>query len=66
VDGRVAVAALEPHFMARLCAAVGLDAAADPRAQHTHRALEGFFRQRRRADLDAWAATEDVPLHTME
>ncbi len=66
IDGRVAVAALEPHFMARLCAAVGLEASADPRAEPTHTALERFFQQRRRADLDVWARAEDVPLHTME
>ncbi len=65
-DGRVAVAALEPHFMARLCTALGLEARSDPRAKPTHAALADFFRQRHRADLDAWAQAEDVPLHTLE
>lgn len=65
-DGRVAVAALEPHFMERLCRAVGLEPQADPRVEPTRAALAAFFGARRRAELDAWARAEDVPLHTLE
>lgn len=65
-DGRVALAALEPHFMARLCRAVGLEPQADPRAEPTRAALAAFFGARCRAELDAWARAEDVPLHTLE
>ena len=67
-DGRVAVAALEPHFAARLCAAAGLDAVGDGpalRAPATHEAVAAFLRTRTRAQLDALAAKQDIPLHTL-
>lgn len=67
-DGRVAVAALEPHFTAALCAAAGVEAAS-PRAMFanaTHQALAVFFLARTRAELDALARERDLPLHTME
>jgi crotonobetainyl-CoA:carnitine CoA-transferase CaiB-like acyl-CoA transferase len=67
-DGRVAVAALEPHFAARLCAAAGLPAqgqAVVMRAPATHEAIAHFLRSRTRAQLDALAVAQDIPLHTL-
>jgi alpha-methylacyl-CoA racemase len=67
-NGRVAVAALEPHFAARLCAAAGLpeSAAKKMHARATHQAIAGFFATQTRAQLDKLAATQDVPLHTLK
>ena len=64
-DGRVAVAALEPHFAARLCEAAGLPPTADPRAAATHDAIAAFLRGQGRAALDALAKARDIPLHTL-
>ena len=67
-DGRVAVAALEPHFAARLCAAAGLPADGHPaqlRAPATHAAVAAFVLTQTRAQLDALAAAQDIPLHTL-
>ncbi|NKE64476.1 CoA transferase [Ramlibacter sp. RBP-2] len=67
-DGRVAVAALEPHFAAALCAAAGVQAA-DMRAMFapaTHQAIAAFMSARSRAELDRLAAENDIPLHTLE
>jgi alpha-methylacyl-CoA racemase len=67
-DGRVAVAALEPHFAAALCAAAGIS----PTGQRTlfepqtHAAIAAFLRGRTRRQLDQIAGVRDVPLHTME
>jgi len=66
-DGRVAVAALEPHFAAALCAAAGVEAA-DIRAMFapaTHEAIAAFMRTQTRAQLDQLAAAKDIPLHTL-
>lgn len=66
-DGRVAVAALEPHFAAALCAAAGIECR-DMRAMFepgTHEAVARFLRSRTRAELDALAAEKDIPLHTL-
>jgi alpha-methylacyl-CoA racemase len=66
-DGRVAVAALEPHFAAALCAAAGVEAA-DMRAMFapaTHQAIGAFFLGQTRAQLDRLATERDIPLHTM-
>jgi crotonobetainyl-CoA:carnitine CoA-transferase CaiB-like acyl-CoA transferase len=67
-DGRVAVAALEPHFAARLCAAAGLPAQGDAntlRASATHAAVAAFLSTQTRAQLDALAQAQDIPLHTL-
>lgn len=67
-DGRVAVAALEPHFAARLCAAAGVQSG-DMKAMFapaTHAAVAAFFAGRTRAELDGLAEAQDLPLHTME
>jgi crotonobetainyl-CoA:carnitine CoA-transferase CaiB-like acyl-CoA transferase len=66
-DGRVAVAALEPHFAAALCAAAGIGRQ-DMQAMFepgTHDAIAQFLQSRTRAELDALAAEKDIPLHTL-
>lgn len=66
-DGRVAVAALEPHFAAALCAAAGAPAA-DLRAMFapaTHEAVAAFLLTQTREQLDRLATDRDIPLHTM-
>jgi crotonobetainyl-CoA:carnitine CoA-transferase CaiB-like acyl-CoA transferase len=66
-DGRVAVAALEPHFAQRLCEAAGVESS-DPRrmfAQRTHEAIAAFFAGQTRAELDFLAVEKDLPIHTM-
>ncbi|MDM0073170.1 CaiB/BaiF CoA-transferase family protein [Variovorax sp. J2P1-59] len=64
-DGRVAVAALEPHFAARLCEAAGA-ASTDMAAPETHEAIARWIGTRTRAQLDAMARERDVPLLTLE
>jgi hypothetical protein len=66
-DGRVAVAALEPHFAAALCAAASAPAA-DLRAMFapaTHQAIAAFLLTQTREQLDRLAVEKDIPLHTM-
>lgn len=67
-DGRVAVAALEPHFAAALCAAAGIENGADIRtmfAPSTHEAVRAFLASKTRDELDRLARERDLPLHTM-
>jgi len=66
-DGRVAVAALEPHFAAALCKAAGLETATAQAMQSAamHEALTQFFAACTRAELDKIATEQDIPLHTM-
>lgn len=66
-DGRVAVAALEPHFARRLGEVAGLgpltpEACLQPA---TARALAAWFAARPRAVLDALAQTHDLPWVTL-
>ncbi len=66
-DGRVAVAALEAHFAAALCAAAGLPAS-DLRSlfkPETHAAIAAFLQGRTRKQLDRLAVEKDIPLHTL-
>jgi len=63
-DGRVAVAALEPHFFQALCEAAGLGPA-PVQAPATHAALENWFARQTRRQLAALAAQRDLPLHTL-
>ncbi|HWP11356.1 MAG TPA: CoA transferase [Ramlibacter sp.] len=66
-DGRVAVAALEPHFAAALCGVAGAPAS-DIRAMFlpaTHQAIAAFLLTQTRRQLDRLAAERDIPLHTM-
>jgi alpha-methylacyl-CoA racemase len=64
-DGRVAVAALEPHFAGRLCEAAGLGPQ-DMMAPATREALAAWLRTRTRAELEDMARERDVPLLTLE
>lgn len=66
-DGRVAVAALEPHFARRLAQVAGLgpDAGEAMFRSATHQAIGAFLQGRTRAELDALALAHDLPLHTM-
>ena len=66
-NGRVAVAALEPHFAAALCVASGVEAS-DSRAMlapATHHTIADFLRTQTRQQLDELARLKDIPLHTM-
>jgi alpha-methylacyl-CoA racemase len=67
-DGRVAVAALEPHFAAALCAVAGASSTdrAAMLAPATHEAIAAFFKSQARAQLDALAVERDIPLYTMD
>jgi alpha-methylacyl-CoA racemase len=66
-DGRVAVAALEPHFAAALCAAAGLPASevASLQTPATRDAITRFLKKQTRQQIDVLAASKDIPLHTM-
>ncbi|MDB5929337.1 MAG: L-carnitine dehydratase/bile acid-inducible protein [Polaromonas sp.] len=66
-DGRVAVAALEPHFAASLCAAAGVTPC-DLRsllAPATRQRIADFLLTQTRQELDALAQAQDIPMHTM-
>jgi alpha-methylacyl-CoA racemase len=52
-EGTIAVAALEPHFRARLYAGLGLADGADPSA---------VFATKTAGEWEAWAAERDLPL----
>ena len=67
-DGRVAVAALEPHFAAALCAAAGVASSSDAAAMFvpaTHEAIATFLASRTREQLDQLGRDRDIPLYTM-
>lgn len=66
-DGRVAVAALEPHFAVALCDAAGV-AASDVKtllSPATRQLIADFLLTQTRQQLDTLAADKDIPLHTM-
>jgi alpha-methylacyl-CoA racemase len=63
-NGRVAVAALEPHFAARLCAAAGLDSA-NMHLPAAKQAIAAWLLGKTRAQLDKLAVDKDIPLHTL-
>lgn len=66
-NARVAVAALEPHFAARLCAAAGLAPAAANKmhARSTHQAIAAFLLSQTKQQLERLATAQDIPLHTL-
>ena len=66
-DGRVAVAALEPHFAAALCgaASVPMTGMATLFQPTTHAAIAAFLASQTRKQLDELAAAKDIPLHTL-
>ncbi|PHM18949.1 MAG: CoA transferase [Curvibacter sp. PD_MW3] len=66
-DGRVAVAALEPHFAAALCQAAGVTNS-DMRsmlAPATQKKIAAFLLTQTRRQLDRLAQAQDIPLHTL-
>jgi crotonobetainyl-CoA:carnitine CoA-transferase CaiB-like acyl-CoA transferase len=67
-NGRVAVAALEPHFAMRLCEAAGVKLAnpvKDLFKPATRQAIETFLAGQTRAQLDKLAEAKDIPLMTL-
>ncbi|MFM6999821.1 MAG: CoA transferase [Limnohabitans sp.] len=67
-NGRVAVAALEPHFALRLCEAAGVTLAhpvKDLFKPATRKAIEAFLASQTRAQLDKLATAKDIPLLTL-
>lgn len=66
-DGRVAVAALEPHFGSALCLAAGVPdgGVKGMFARSTHEGIAAFLAGRTRVQLDALARAKDIPLHTL-
>ncbi len=66
-DGRVALAALEPHFARALCQAAGLptETAHRMHAPGTHTELANWLTRRTRAELDTLATEHDIPLFTL-
>ena len=66
-DGRVALAALEPHFAASLCAAAGVAVSSMKAmfAPATHAAIEAWLLGKTRKELDKLAQDQDIPLHSL-
>lgn len=67
-NGRVAVAALEPHFAIRLCEAAGVTLThpvKDLFKPATRQAIEAFLASQTRAQLDKLATAKDIPLLTL-
>jgi alpha-methylacyl-CoA racemase len=67
-DGRVAVAALEPHFAAALCALAGVavESMKTLFAPQTHQTIEAWLATKTRQQLDDLAGKHDIPLHTLQ
>jgi len=67
-DGRVAVAALEPHFAQRLCEAAGValgHPVKDMFKPEVHQAVAAWLAGMSRRRLDSLARIKDIPLHTL-
>jgi alpha-methylacyl-CoA racemase len=66
-NGRVALAALEPHFAAALGRAVGLAplTPADCLKPETHDAVAAFVARKTRRQLEALGTAQDIPLYTL-
>jgi len=66
-DGRVAMAALEPHFARALCKVAEIDSAsvATMMAPATHQAIAGFLLSKTRKALDEISREHDIPLYTL-
>ncbi len=67
LDGRVAMAALEPHFAKSLCVAAGLrwTTPAMMMEASTRHAIAGFVASHSCQALDELARQHDIPLHTL-
>ena len=66
-DGRVAVAALEPHFSRALCEAskIRMTDLSQMLTQSVHRQLELYFQEKSCAQIKRWASRRDIPLWVM-
>jgi crotonobetainyl-CoA:carnitine CoA-transferase CaiB-like acyl-CoA transferase len=67
-DGRVAFAALEPHFAQRLMQAAG-QSQSDMRSMfrpESHTVIATFVKDKSRAQLDALSVKKDIPLFTLK
>jgi alpha-methylacyl-CoA racemase len=66
-DGRVAIAALEPHFASSLCALVGVSMQNMKTmfSAQTHQLIATWINSKTRKQLDVLAAQHDIPLHTL-
>jgi alpha-methylacyl-CoA racemase len=67
-DGRVAFAALEPHFAQRLMQAAD-QSQSDMRSMmrpESHTAVAAFVKDKSRAQLDALSVAKDIPLFTLK
>lgn len=66
-DGRVALAALEPHFARALCALVGIKPfeANTMMAPATQERVAAYLSGKTRKTLEALAREHDIPLHTL-
>ena len=67
-DGRVAFAALEPHFAQRLMQAAD-QSQSDMRSMmrpESHAAVTAFVKDKSRAQLDALSVAKDIPLFTLK
>ena len=67
-NGRVAVAALEPHFAISLCAAAGITLShpvKDLFKPETRQTMATFFAGKTRQQLDKLAVAKDIPLLTL-
>ena len=66
-DGRVALAALEPHFARSLAEAAGLtqSGAAAMFSAENHASIAAFVAGKTRKQLNALAASRDIPLFTL-
>lgn len=66
-NGRVAVAALEPHFAAALCAAAGVAITGPGNLfqPETQTAIAAFLAGKTCQQLDKLAVAQDIPLHTL-
>jgi alpha-methylacyl-CoA racemase len=67
-DGRVAVAALEPHFAASLCALAGINMESMKTMflPQTHQTIDAWMATKTRKQLDVLAVKHDIPLHTLK
>jgi alpha-methylacyl-CoA racemase len=66
-DGRVAIAALEPHFAHSLAMAIDLPQSTAPSmfSAETHTAVAAFVATKTRRQLNALAKSRDIPLYTL-
>jgi crotonobetainyl-CoA:carnitine CoA-transferase CaiB-like acyl-CoA transferase len=67
-DGRVAVAALEPHFAQALCELAGVPGhdRSVMFAASTHEAVARCFASRSGTELDALGLARDIPIHSLK